>query len=81
MTKRTGQAVAMWCVGTSMLLGATLAWAETARYDVDLDHSIVEFKVAHMVISKTTGHFKDYTGPFRCWERVGWSVFAGSSSG
>src|SRR6187455_1068627 len=62
MTKRTGQAVAMWCVGTSMLLGATLAAAETARYDVDLDHSIVEFKVAHMVISKTTGHFKDYTG-------------------
>jgi polyisoprenoid-binding protein YceI len=45
-----------------MLLGATVVQAETARYDVDLDHSIVEFKVAHMVVSKTTGHFKDYTG-------------------
>ncbi len=62
MTMRTGRAVAMLCLGAGMLLGATLAYAETARYDVDLDHSIVEFKVAHMVVSKTTGHFKDYTG-------------------
>jgi polyisoprenoid-binding protein YceI len=44
------------------LLAGTLAQAEMARYDVDLDHSIVEFKVVHMVVSKTTGHFKDYTG-------------------
>ena len=62
MTVRTGSVTAMWCLGVSMVLGGTLAYAETARYDVDLDHSIVEFKVAHMVISKTTGHFKDYTG-------------------
>lgn len=62
MTNRTGRAVAMLCLGASVLLGAAFAYAETARYDVDLDHSIVEFKVAHMVISKTTGHFKDYTG-------------------
>ena len=54
MTKRTGRALAMWCLGTGMLLSATFAQAETARYDVDLDHSIV--------VSKTTGHFKDYTG-------------------
>lgn len=62
MTKWTGRAVAMCCLGAGMVLSATFAQAETARYDVDLDHSIVEFKVAHMVVSKTTGHFKDYTG-------------------
>ncbi len=62
MTNRTGRAVAMVCVAASLLFGATSGQAETVRYDVDLEHSIVEFKVAHMVISKTTGHFKDYTG-------------------
>ena len=62
MTNRTGRAVAMLCLGASVLLNAAYTYAETARYDVDPDHSIVEFKVAHMVISKTTGHFKDYTG-------------------
>ncbi len=62
MRKWSGRAVAMWGVGTGLLLSATFAQAEMARYDVDLDHSIVEFKVAHMVVSKTTGHFKDYTG-------------------
>lgn len=62
MTNRTGRAAAMVCLGASILLSAWNGYAETARYDVDPDHSIVEFKVAHMVISKTTGHFKDYTG-------------------
>jgi polyisoprenoid-binding protein YceI len=38
------------------------AQAETARYNVDPEHSTIEFRVAHMVISKTTGHFKDYSG-------------------
>jgi polyisoprenoid-binding protein YceI len=38
------------------------AQAEPARYHVDLDHSIVGFEVAHMVISKTTGRFTDYQG-------------------
>lgn len=37
-------------------------WAETARWDVDPDHSIVEFRVAHMVVSKTSGRFTDYRG-------------------
>ncbi len=36
--------------------------AEMARYDVDPDHSAVEFRVAHMIVSKTTGRFTDYTG-------------------
>lgn len=62
MTNRTGRLVVMVCLGASVVLNAAYGYAETARYDVDPDHSIVEFKVAHMVISKTTGHFKDYTG-------------------
>lgn len=36
--------------------------AETARYDVDPDHTTIEFSVAHMVVSKTTGRFMDYAG-------------------
>ena len=43
-------------------VGAADALAETARYNVDPDHSIVGFSVAHMVIAKTTGRFTDYTG-------------------
>lgn len=33
-----------------------------ARWDLDPDHSIIEFRVAHMVVSKTAGKFMDYTG-------------------
>ena len=40
----------------------TTAGAETARWDVDPDHSMIEFRVAHMVVSKTTGRFTDYSG-------------------
>jgi polyisoprenoid-binding protein YceI len=36
--------------------------AETARWDIDPDHSIIEFRVAHMVVSKTSGRFLDYRG-------------------
>lgn len=52
-------------------IGVLTAWlvalalpvqAEMARYDVDRDHSSIEFRVAHMVVSKTTGRFIDYTG-------------------
>ncbi|MCI0529328.1 MAG: YceI family protein [Nitrospira sp.] len=47
----------------SVIIGLPVwAQAEVARYDVDLDHSIVGFEVAHMVISKTTGRFTDYQG-------------------
>jgi polyisoprenoid-binding protein YceI len=38
------------------------AVAETARYEVDPDHSTVGFSVAHMVVSKTQGRFTEYTG-------------------
>lgn len=36
--------------------------ADTARWNVDPEHSMVEFRVVHMVVSKTTGHFADYEG-------------------
>lgn len=36
--------------------------AETARWDIDPDHSLIEFRVAHMLVSKTTGRFTDYSG-------------------
>lgn len=36
--------------------------AETARWDIDPDHSVIEFRVSHMVVSKTSGRFLDYRG-------------------
>jgi polyisoprenoid-binding protein YceI len=62
MPDRIRRVVVMVCLGVTLWLNPVSGQAETARYVVDPDHSIVEFKVAHMVISKTTGHFKDYTG-------------------
>ena len=38
------------------------AQAETARWDIDPDHSVIEFRVTHMVVSKTSGRFMDYRG-------------------
>jgi polyisoprenoid-binding protein YceI len=48
--------------GLLAVLWACPSWAEMARYDVDLDHSTVEFRVAHMVVAKTSGRFMDYKG-------------------
>jgi polyisoprenoid-binding protein YceI len=39
-----------------------LAQAELAHWNVDPEHSTIEFRVSHMVISKTAGRFMDYTG-------------------
>lgn len=44
------------------MMAPGLAGAETARWEVDRDHSIIEFRVAHMVVSKTAGRFTDYSG-------------------
>ena len=38
------------------------AQGEPARWNVDPEHSTIEFRVAHMLVSKTTGHFTDYQG-------------------
>jgi polyisoprenoid-binding protein YceI len=50
-----------------LLFGATvwfplMVHAETARWNLDSDHSTIEFRVTHMVVSKTTGRFTDYAG-------------------
>lgn len=55
-----------WTSGMVMVGLLTLfpiaAGAETARWDIDPDHSAIEFRVAHMVVSKTSGRFTDYQG-------------------
>jgi len=36
--------------------------AEPARWNLDPEHSTIEFRVTHMVVSKTAGRFTDYAG-------------------
>jgi polyisoprenoid-binding protein YceI len=63
--RRRRRSKAGWQAAMGLMLGLVLgqsALAETARYDVDRDHSAIEFRVAHMVVSKTTGRFMDYSG-------------------
>jgi polyisoprenoid-binding protein YceI len=50
-----------------LLLGVMVAFplvvhAEPARWNLDPEHSTIEFRVTHMVVSKTTGRFTDYAG-------------------
>ena len=40
----------------------TLTQAEPARWNVDPEHSTIEFRVGHMLVSKTTGNFTEYQG-------------------
>jgi polyisoprenoid-binding protein YceI len=51
-------------IAALLLVGGLPAFvhAETARFNVDLDHSIVGFDVAHMVVSRTNGRFTDFQG-------------------
>jgi polyisoprenoid-binding protein YceI len=49
-------------IGSVVGLWASPVQAETARYDLDMDHSTLGFSVAHMVVSRTTGRFMDATG-------------------
>lgn len=44
------------------MVWSSLVLAEPARWNVDPEHSTIEFRVAHMLVSKTTGHFTDYQG-------------------
>lgn len=55
-------AVFVCSLAVLICLSGGIASAETARFNVDPDHSIIEFQVKHMVISKTTGRFTDYSG-------------------
>jgi len=51
-----------------LLLFGAMVWcplvvhAEPARWTLDPEHSTIEFRVVHMIVSKTTGRFTDYTG-------------------
>ena len=62
MLKQRGQS---WLV---LFLFGVMAWfpfvvhAEPARWNLDPDHPTIEFRVAHMIVSKTTGRFTDYAG-------------------
>jgi polyisoprenoid-binding protein YceI len=49
-------------ISAVIIFAATDARAATERYNVDLDHSIIGFSVAHMVVSRTTGRFMEYSG-------------------
>ncbi len=41
---------------------ASTATAEMSKWKVDFDHSTVGFQVVHMVVSKTSGKFTEYSG-------------------
>ena len=58
---RSSRTSGMVMVGL-LTLFPIVAGAETARWDIDPDHSTIEFRVAHMVVSKTSGRFTDYRG-------------------
>src|SRR3989442_8998639 len=62
MLKRRAQSwrVLLWLGAMAWL--PTAVHAEPARWIVDPDHSTIEFRVTHMVVSKTTGRFMDYAG-------------------
>lgn len=45
-----------------LLMLPGLAAAEPAHWNVDPEHSTIEFRVSHMVVSKTGGRFMDYAG-------------------
>lgn len=52
-----------WVAALAALLCLpTAPRAELARWNVDPEHSTIEFRVAHMVVSKTVGRFMEYSG-------------------
>ncbi len=57
--RHTGLLVALYQV---LMWSPVVVQAESARWNVDPDHSTIEFRISHMVVSKTTGRFMDYTG-------------------
>lgn len=55
--------IVVTAVGFALIVGTVQpVSAETARYDVDPDHSTIGFSVDHMVVSKTRGQFTEYIG-------------------
>ncbi len=62
MKKTRSCLIVLSIISIFLIAGAGISRAEMARYLVDPDHSTIEFSVAHMVVSKTTGRFTDYKG-------------------
>ena len=62
MMKRTGRSWWVLSLLGAMFFFPLVVYAEPARWNVDPEHSTIEFRVAHMVVSKTSGRFTDYAG-------------------
>jgi polyisoprenoid-binding protein YceI len=48
----------------ALVLALAVSAADAARFKIDSIHSSVGFKVRHMVVSKTSGQFNDFSGWF-----------------
>ena len=62
MLKKRGQRWLVLLLLEAMILFPLVVHAEPARWNLDPEHSTIEFRVVHMVVSKTTGRFTDYVG-------------------
>jgi polyisoprenoid-binding protein YceI len=62
MLKRRGWNWRVLLLFVAMLWFPLVVHAEPARWNLDPEHSTIEFRVTHMVVSKTTGRFTDYAG-------------------
>ena len=62
MLKKRGPRWFVFLLLEAVILFPLVVHAEPARWNLDPEHSTIEFRVAHMVVSKTTGRFTDYTG-------------------
>lgn len=62
MLKRRAQSWRLFLLFGVMVWFPSVVHAEPARWNLDPEHSTIEFRVAHMVVSQTTGRFMDYAG-------------------
>ncbi len=62
MLKRRGPRWFVFLLLEAVILFPLVVHAEPARWNLDPEHSTIEFRVSHMVVSKTTGRFTDYVG-------------------
>jgi polyisoprenoid-binding protein YceI len=62
MLKKRGRSWRVLSLFGAMVFFPLVVYAEPARWNLDPEHSTIEFRVAHMVVSKTSGRFTDYAG-------------------
>ncbi len=62
MLKKRGRSWRVLSLLGTMVFLPLVVCAEPARWNLDPEHSTIEFRVAHMVVSKTAGRFTDYAG-------------------